>query len=583
MAVQHRVRIMNSSQRVPTREEFGHIRDREAGALLTLNHKGKGGWVTFPFIIGTVMGLSLAAGGWYANITVYAIQKYNVQPISAAQIHNVVGGGVNFFPIVGAILADTFFGSYWVVLVAAFASLLGGVMFILSAAIPHLRPLPCNTSTRVCPTPSSSQYAFLYITLVLGIIGLGGTRFVLGTIGADQYDRVEHQNVYFNWFVLAFESSWVIAFTVIVYVEDNVSWAIGYGISVAASAFAITLFLFGSRFYRLLMPQGSPFVSIARVFIASLRKAKLSTEDHEYFYESTMSKSPQRPPSPSLSFFNQAALVKVAQAQHHKSWSLCTVEEVEDLKKLMKALTIWGAGLLESTIYAVSSSLITIQALVMDRHLGPHFQIPAGSVFVFTLIWASFLLTILDRFLYPLSEKVLGRSLTPLQRVGIGYFFNVSGMVAYAMIESKRLDLIEKNGLMEHNAVAPMSVLWLILPLALLGSGTAFYFPAEVEFYYQEFPKSLRTTSNAMTSLRLAVGYYLSSAIVHVIRNNTTWLPNEINHGRVDKVYWLVSFIGAVNFVIYLLVSKLYVYSSHTTADDITINSRYMDIYDISA
>ncbi|KAL9225721.1 hypothetical protein vseg_001612 [Gypsophila vaccaria] len=576
---------MKSSQQLSEGEEYPVINGSESGLLRTENHQGRGGWITFPFIIGSVMGLSLAAGGWYANITIYAIQKYNIERISAAQIHNVVGGFVNFFPIVGAMLADTFFGSYWVVLAAAVASLLGGVMFTLSAAIPDLRPLSCNIRSRqVCQTPSSSQYAFLYVTLALAIIGLGGTRFVLGTIGADQYDRVEHQRVYFNWFIFAFEFSWVIAFTVLVYVEDNVSWAVGYGISLAASAFAITLFLSGSRFYRRVMPQGSPFSSVGRVFIASFCNAKLSMKDHEYFYESTLSKSLKGSPSSSLRFFNQAALVKVSyvepQLPPKKSWSLCTVEEVEDFKKLLKALTIWCAGLLESTIYAVSSSLITIQALVMDRHLGPHFEIPAGSVFVFTLIWASFLLTILDRFLYPLSEKVLGWSLTPLQRIGIGYFFNMSGMVAYAIIETQRLDLIAANSLVEQHAVAPMSVLWLTLPLSLLGSGTAFYFPAEVEFYYQEFPKSLRTTSNAMTSLRLAVGYYLSTAIVDVVRKNTAWLPNDINDGRVDKLYWLISIIGAVNFIIFLVVSKLYSYNNREISDDVIFDSRYMDLHD---
>ncbi|KAK9755175.1 hypothetical protein RND81_01G006800 [Saponaria officinalis] len=576
---------MKSSQLLSDVEESPYINGTESSALRTRNHQGRGGWVTFPFIIGTVMGLSLAAGGWYANITVYAIQKYNVQHISAAQIHNVVGGCVNFFPIVGAMLADTFFGSYWVVLVAALASLLGGVMFTLSAAIPHLRPLSCNNrSTQVCQTPSSTQYAFLYVTLAFAIIGLGGTRFVLGTIGADQYDRMEHQRVYFNWFIFAFEFGWVIAFTVLVYVQDNVSWTVGYGISVAASAFAIILFLSGSRFYRRVMPQGSPFSSIARVFIASFRNAKLSMEDHEYFYESTMSMSKGATPSSSLRFFNKAALVKIGNVEPQlppkKSWSLCTVDEVEDFKKMMKALTIWGAGLLESTIYAVSSSLITIQALVMDRHLGPHFEIPAGSVFVFTLIWASFLLTVLDRFLYPLSEKVLQRSLTPLQRIGIGYFFNMSGMVAYAIIERKRLTLIANNSLIERHAVAPMSVLWLVLPLSLLGSGTAFYFPAEVEFYYQEFPKSLRTTSNAMTSLRLAVGYYLSTAIVDVVRKNTMWLPNDINKGRVDQLYWLVSIIGAVNFVIFVIVAKLYEYNNHGISDDLIFDSQFMDLHD---
>ena len=42
----------------------------------------------------------------------------------------------------------------------------------------------------------------------------------------------------------------------------------------------------------------------------------------------------------------------------------------------------------------------------MDRHLGPHFQIPAGGVFVFTLIWASISLVLLDRCTLPAWQKL---------------------------------------------------------------------------------------------------------------------------------------------------------------------------------
>lgn len=73
------------------------------------------------------MGLTLAATSWYANIVVYAMKKYNIKDISAAQFHNVSGAGVNFFPILGAILADSLFGSYTVVLVSSCVSLLVSV------------------------------------------------------------------------------------------------------------------------------------------------------------------------------------------------------------------------------------------------------------------------------------------------------------------------------------------------------------------------------------------------------------------------------------------------------------------------
>ncbi|KAL2896534.1 Protein NRT1/ PTR FAMILY 2.5 [Bienertia sinuspersici] len=462
-----------------------------------------------------MMGLTLAATSWYANIVVYAMKKYNIKDISAAQFHNVVGGGVNFFPILAAILADSLFGSYSVVLVSSFVSLLGAIMFTLSSAIPSLRPPRCTpTANSSCEPPSSLQYAFLYATLAISMVGFGGTRFVLGALGADQFKKPEHQRIFFNWFIFAIEASSVVGFTAIIYLQDKGKWTVSFGISAAVNAIAIALFLVGSRFYRLILPQGSPFISIARVVVASFRKTAGEKAQDQYYYGTPDTELlPTDRPTPSLRFFNRAALIKGEDHQQHskplkRSWKLCTVEEVEDLKKLMKALPIWSGGILLSTISGVAASLVILQALAMDRNLSRGFEIPAASILVFPLICGSIALTLLDRVVYPLWNKIFGHSLQPLKRIGTGYFLTLLSMVSFSLLERKRLNLMASNN--DHM----MPVLWLILPLGLLGVASSFYFPAELAFFYQELPKSLRSTSASLASLHMAVGYYLSTVLL---------------------------------------------------------------------
>ena len=58
---------------------------------------------------------------------------------------------------------------------------------------------------------------------------------------------------------------------VIVYVEDNVSWALGF----LASLIGLAIFLSGKRFYCHDKPQGSPFLDLARVVVACFRKRKV--------------------------------------------------------------------------------------------------------------------------------------------------------------------------------------------------------------------------------------------------------------------------------------------------------------------
>ena len=74
--------------------------------------------------------------------------------------------------------------------------------------------------------------------------------------------------------------------TAIVYIQDNVSWALGFGICVMASFTGLAFFSSGKRFYRHKTPQGSPFVGLARVVVTSTKKrnVKLSSRSEDYYY-----------------------------------------------------------------------------------------------------------------------------------------------------------------------------------------------------------------------------------------------------------------------------------------------------------
>ncbi|KAK7838639.1 protein nrt1/ ptr family 2.3, partial [Quercus suber] len=50
--------------------------------------------------------------------------EFNVKSINAAQIYNIANGSTNLFPIIGAIVADSFLGSFAVAAISASISLL---------------------------------------------------------------------------------------------------------------------------------------------------------------------------------------------------------------------------------------------------------------------------------------------------------------------------------------------------------------------------------------------------------------------------------------------------------------------------
>ncbi|KAK1312564.1 Nitrate excretion transporter 1 [Acorus calamus] len=182
-----------------------------------------------------------------------------------------------------------------------------------------------------------------------------------------------------------------------------------------------------------------------------------------------------------------------------KPWRLATVEQVEDLKTLIKMFPLWSSSILISVTVGIQLSMTVLQALKMDRHIGRTFSVPP---------------------------------------------------VGSALVEQDRLRSITAHG--------P----GLLPPLVVVGVGEALHFPGQVGLYYQEFPEELWSTSTAMIALTVGIGFYLSTAVVDLVKRTTGWLPDDINAGRVDKVYWMLAVVGMINFCYYVVCARLYKYQN---------------------
>ncbi|GMI94615.1 hypothetical protein like AT3G45660 [Hibiscus trionum] len=524
-----------------------------------------GGWVTLPFITGAVVGLTLAGVGWTANLIVYLIGEFNLNSIDAAQVFNVVNGGSFVFPIVGAIIADSFLGCFSVISIFSCISLLGTVCVALTATLSSLRPTACNGgSGSSCnhDHPSSVQFLVLYGGITLASLGQGGTRFTLATMGANQFEKPQQQGVFFNWYFITQYAAYVVGATALVYIQDNLSWGLGFGICVAANFLGLVSFLSGNRFYLHDKPRGSPFMDIGRVIVAAFRKRNfpLSSMPDDYYNPITQA----APPKKAFRFLNRAALKVEGDIRSDgsiaKPWRLCTLQQVEDLKTLFRIFPLWSSSIFLGTTIAMQASLTVLQALNMDRRLGRHFKIPAGSILVIQILTSAIFLTLVDRFFSPAWQKVTKKSPSPLQRIGIGHGLNLLGMAVSALVESERLKTVHDQP--EPTPIAPMSALWLVPQLSLVGIGESFHYPGQVALYYEEFPASLRSTSTATISLIIGIAFYLSTAIIDLLRRVTRWLPDSINNGRLDNVYWVLTVVAVLNFGYYLACAKHYKYQN---------------------
>nr|CAB3465604.1 unnamed protein product [Digitaria exilis] len=531
----------------------------------------KGGWITLPFIAGSMLGLGLAVNGTSTNLLLYLLKEYNVESIDAAQIANIVRGSLNLVPVAGAIISDSYFGCFPVILAGTAINVLAFVLFTLTAALPSLKPPHCAPPSAGCPHGTPGQFTVLYAAVCLLAIGTGGTRFNVATLGADQFGSARDQDTFFNWYFVFLYASFLVGDTAIVYLQDGVSWVIGFSVCLGATAASLVMLVLGARYYRMPAPKGSPYTELARVVVAAIRKARddVSGPLNYYVGDGTVADSgSDGAPSKSLGFLNRAAMITASDGtpettvgDHRPSgWRLCTVQQVEDLKSLIGVLPLWSSGILISVSIGVMIGMVILQALAMDRSLGPRFNIPAGSITVCSLAAFIAATPVFERALFPLWRRATGALPTPLQRVGLGHVVNIAGMVAAALVERRRLGVVSvHHGASEAPGwVTPMSVLWLVIPLGVVGAGEALHFPGNMAFYYQEFPKTLRSTATAMAPLLIALGFYLSTVFVDVVRRVTSWLPENINQGRLDNVYWALAVMATVNFGYFLICVSLY-------------------------
>ncbi|KAH7569842.1 hypothetical protein JRO89_XS05G0007200 [Xanthoceras sorbifolium] len=511
----------------------------------------KGGMITMPFIFANEICEKLAVVGFNTNMISYLTTQMHMPLTKAANTLTNFGGTSSLTPLIGAFLADAYAGRFWTILLASIIYQIGMISLTISATVPQLRPPPCG-GDRVCKEADTGQVAILYASLLLGAIGSGGIRPCVVTFGADQFDETDPKQAtktwkYFNWYYFVMGASILVAVTVLVYIQDNIGWGWGLGIPTVAMFLSIIAFILGYPLYRNLDPAGSPFTRLLQVSVAAFKKRKLAMVS-----------------DPKLLFLDKAAIVTDEdKLKSPNLWRLNTVHRVEELKSVIRMGPIWASGILLITAYAQQNTFSLQQAKIMDRHLTKSFQIPAGSMSVFTIVSMLSTIALYDRFFIPLARKFTGldRGITFLHRMGIGFVISVFATLVAGFVEMKR-----KQAALTH-ATIPISVFWLVPQYSLHGIAEAFMSIGHLEFFYDQAPESMRSTATALFWTAISAGNYVSTLLVTLVHkfsagsNGSNWLPdNNLNQGKLEYFYWLITLLQVINLIYYIFCAKMYTF-----------------------
>ncbi|RVW37874.1 Protein NRT1/ PTR family 5.10 [Vitis vinifera] len=511
-----------------------------------------GAWKSAYFIIGMAVVERFVFKGIETNLINYLTGWLGESTVAAAANVNTWSGTSTLLPLLGASIADSYLGQYRTIVIASVTYILGLGLLTLSAVLTSGSSSNCkNRNKTTSCSHSELQVFFFFFSLYVVAIAQGGLKPCLQAFGAEQFDQRDQEECkakssFFNWWYFGLAGGAAVSYLIMSYIEENVSWILGFGILCLFMVLGLLLFLFGARTYSSQELEDNPSSGSYR-------------------------RGGSRKPSPSPRFLNKALLLPGGSGEKGKA---CSLSDVEEAKAVLRLFPIWATCLGYGIVLAQPPTLFTKQGTTLDRSIGSGFHIPAASLQFFRALTVLIFIPIYDRIFVPIARSLTRKpsGITMLQRIGTGIFLIAITMVIAALVELKRLKTAEEYELVDMpKTTLPMKVWWLIPQFIFLGISDSFTSVGIQEFFCDQMPNELRSVGVSLQLSIVGLGSLLSTSLISVIGKITSgdgrdsWFSDNLNRAHLDYFYWLLAGLTAIGLAVYLFFAKSYIYNRSTT------------------
>ncbi|GLT26167.1 hypothetical protein SLA2020_012520 [Shorea laevis] len=534
-----------------------------------------GGWVSASLIVGIEVCERLATITIATNLVTYLVGTMHLPSATASNALSYFGGTSYLLCFLGGIVSDSLLGQYWSITIFSVINALGTGLLAVVTSLQKFHPSPCNPAfPNTCIEADNFQMGVFYTALYTYSIGFAGVKSSVSPFGANQFDIKNQQEKqqkedFFNRYFLIINFGSLLAVTVLNYVQDQVGSKWGYGCCSIAMLVAFFVFISGIKRYRYREQEDCPILQILQVLVAAIRKRNIVFPSSERFFFENTPEELRLTTTNNFRFLDKAAMITEEDGGMEEitsslnPWRLATVTKVEEVKMLCRLMPIWATTIMFWTVYAQIYSFSVQQAATMDRSLGKNFPVPVSSFGVFLIVSGILFLAIYDRLIMPLFRKSKkSKGLTNLQKIGVGLFFSILGMVAAAFVEARRLSVVKE--IRGPQATLPISALWLLPQFIFIGIGEAFTCSGQLHFFINESPKGMKAIGTGLFLTTSSMGMFGSVILVEIVKTITRrvsrqiWLAPKINNGRLDYFYGLLGLLSFVNISLFLVCAKKY-------------------------
>ncbi|KDP45420.1 hypothetical protein JCGZ_09669 [Jatropha curcas] len=497
--------------------------------------------------------------GVASNLVTYLTDVVKMSNSSAAKTVNKWCGFTYMLPLLVASVADSCWDKYPTILFSSFLYVVG-LVALTSTAL----------AWALYPTNNLSS-SFLFWSLCLISLGQGGYNPSLQAFGADQLQNDDElpstkdiqksnkKSLFFQWWYFGVCGGSLLGVTVMSYIQDTLGWVLGFAFPTVAMVTSIGLFWCGSRMYvykqdgkdKIAERSFWDIVQAMKEFTSKLINCRVTLSRDNEFPELELQEKPLCPEN-----------MGSGKGMNENNSSKSRIS-TDNAKVILRLIPIWTMLLMFAVIFQQPATFFTKQGVTMERTIGSNFKIPPATLQSAITVSIILLMPFYDTIFIPITRIITRdeKGINVMQRMGIGMFLSIIAMVIAALVEMKRLEMIQK---MPNSETVPISIFWLLPQYILLGISDIFTVVGMQEFFYSEVPSRMKTMGIALNTSVFGVGSFVSAFLITLIeiftssRGKKSWFSDDMKEARLDKYYWLLAILSAVSMFFYVVLCRFY-------------------------